>query len=285
MRLVHRFSIFTGGVLAAIVGVTTWQVPSIAAGALLHPSRRPVTAQPPSGCDDVTYEGNGVTLRGWRCRAQIERRGFVIVLHGVADNRSGVAGVFERFTRRGFDVIAYDSRAHGESGGEICTYGYHEKGDLRRVIETLPPGPIVLIGSSLGAAVALQAAAEEPRVGAVVAAEVFSDLNAIARERAPSFLPDWIIRKALRVAEVRGRFEMDRVSPAEAARMITAPVLLIHGALDTDTPPDHSRRVHAGLRGPKRLKIVDGAAHNQSLSSRAIWRDIAQWLDTSLAPH
>lgn len=267
---------------AAIVGVTTWQVPSIAAGALLHPGRRPVTSQPPSGCAAAALEGNGITLKGWMCQTPVERRGSVVFLHGVADNRSGVAGVFERFTRRGFDVVAYDSRAHGESGGDVCTYGYHEKGDLHRVIETLPPGHVVLIGSSLGAAVALQAAAEERRVSAIVAAEVFSDLSTIARERAPSFLPDWMIRKALRVAEVRGEFEVDRVAPAEAAKMITAPVLLIHGALDTDTPPDHSRRVYAGLRGPRMLRLVDGAAHNQSLSSGAIWAEIERWLADAL---
>lgn len=282
MRLRHRVSIVSGAIFAAIVGVTVWQVPSIAAGALLHPGRRPVTAQPPSECDDATFEGNGVTLKGWICRTRVERRGAVVFLHGVADNRSGVAGVFERFTRRGFDVIAYDSRAHGESGGDVCTYGYLEKGDLRRVIETLPPGHVVLIGSSLGAAVALQAAAEERRVSAIVAAEVFSDLSTIARERAPSFLPDWMIRKALRVAEVRGRFDIERVSPADAATRIVAPVLLIHGALDIDTPSDHSRRVYAGLRGPKLLRLVEGAAHNQSLSTGAIWTDIERWLGDAL---
>ena len=72
-------------------------------------------------------------------------------------------------------MIAYDSRAHGDSQGDACTYGFFEKEDLHRVIDTLGPGPVVLIGTSLGAAVALQEAADDRRVSAVVAAETFSD--------------------------------------------------------------------------------------------------------------
>jgi fermentation-respiration switch protein FrsA (DUF1100 family) len=53
-------------------------------------------------------------------------------------------------------------------------------------------------------------------------------------------------------------------------------VLLFHGEADAATPPAHSRRVLAALRGPKRLILVPGAGHNQSL--RHVWRDVEQWL-------
>jgi hypothetical protein len=59
----------------------------------------------------------------------------------------------------------------------------------------------VLLGASLGAAVALQEAAEDPRVSAVVAAETFSDLRIVAAERAPFFFTRGIIGKALKLAE------------------------------------------------------------------------------------
>ena len=41
----------------------------------------------------------------------------------------------DHFLARGFDVVAYDSRAHGESEGDVCTYGFYEKEDLRRVLD------------------------------------------------------------------------------------------------------------------------------------------------------
>jgi pimeloyl-ACP methyl ester carboxylesterase len=181
--------------------------------------------------------------------------------------------------RKGLDVVAYDSRAHGESGGDFCTYGYFEKQDLHRVIDTLGPGPVVLMGTSLGGAIALQAAAGNVRVGGVVAAEVFSDLETIARDRSPRFIPDWIIRRALRKAEERASFTAADVSPVRAARSITVPVLLVHGTRDTATTPDHSQRVLAALAGPKRLILVEGARHNESLRDAMVWRDIDRWID------
>jgi pimeloyl-ACP methyl ester carboxylesterase len=259
-------------------GAAVSQLPSLAAGGLLHPWRRPVNQPPPSGCEDKTYPGKGVALAGWQCHASGERRGTLVYLHGVADNRAAVAGIVSRFTAQGFDVVAYDSRAHGNSQGDTCTYGFYEKEDLRSVLDTLDPGPIVLIGTSLGAAVALQEAADDSRVTAVVSAEVFSDLRTVARERAPFFLTEEVIRKAFSLAEARGQFVLDQVSPVEAARRIPVPVLLIHGASDKDTVPDHSRRVYAALQGPKQLILVEGAGHNESLNRGDVWNQIDRWI-------
>jgi pimeloyl-ACP methyl ester carboxylesterase len=235
----------------------------------------------PEHCRDEIFSGDAVRLTGWRCATTLPRRGTVVYLHGVADNRASSVGAIQRLLPRGFDVIAYDSRAHGSSGGTSCTYGYYEKGDLSRVLDTVPPGPVVLVGSSLGAAVALQAAAIDSRVTGVVAAETFSDLATVARERAPAFLPESAIRRAFRIAEEQGRFSVEAVAPATDARHIRVPVLLLHGAADTETPPSHSERVYANLPGRKRLILVPGAHHNQSLTETT-WRDAVEWIESML---
>lgn len=95
----------------------------------------------------------------------------------------------------------------------------------------------MLLGTSLGAAVALQEAARDARVTAVIAAETFSDLRTIATERAPFFFTSGIIARAFQVAEQQGRFSVDAVSPLIAATEITVPVLLIHGEADTTRHP------------------------------------------------
>ncbi len=240
-----------------------------------------MTVPAPAGCEAATFSGDGLALKGWRCRTPASRRGTIIYLHGIADNRSSSEGVIRRFGPRGFDVIAYDSRAHGESEGAACTYGFFEKEDLRRVADGFASAPVVLIGSSLGAAVALQEAPGDPRVAAVVAAEAFSDLRTVATERAPFVFSRGTIARAFRLAEREGHFAVDAVSPLTAAPRIRVPVLLIHGAADVDTPPDHSRRIFAALAGPKRLILVPGAAHNQSLNGD-VWRQVEQWLDEQL---
>ncbi len=203
-------------------------------------------------------------------------------LHGIADNRMSAAGIIERFETHGLDVVAYDSRAHGDSDGAVCTYGFYEKKDLSRVLDAMPAGPIILVGTSLGAAVALQAAAEETRITGVVAAEVFSDLVTVVRERAPFVFTTGLIQRAIDLAEERGRFQAGEVSPVVAARKVRVPVLLIHGEADVDTPPDHSRRVFTALSGQKRLIIVPGARHNESLRGD-VWNEIESWVDMMLA--
>ena len=185
-RLTRRIAVAVFSLVASALAVASCQLHSIGAGALLFPSKRAARTQVPAGCVERTFRGADVALTGWHCASPSQpHRGVVVYLHGIADNRSSAAGVATRFTSRGFDFVAYDSRAHGVSEGEHCTYGYYEKHDLRHVLDELGAGRVVLIGHSLGAAVALQTAAIEPRVSATVAAASFSDLRTIATERAP----------------------------------------------------------------------------------------------------
>lgn len=277
----HRKLLSIIGILVLVaLAILVSQLPLIASQLILHPFKRPVISSPPPGCNAVILQGEGIALQGWRGDATGKHRGTVIYLHGVADNRASSAGVMQRFQKRGFDVMAYDSRAHGDSGGDACTYGYFEKQDLRKVLETVRPGPVVLIGSSLGAAVALQLAAEEPRISAVVSAESFSDLRTVATDRAPFFFTAGMIEKSLKLAEVHGHFQVDAASPFLAAKSIKVPVLVIHGADDVDTSPDHARRIFDELKGPKQLMLVPGAAHNQSLNSGDVWGEIEGWIDS-----
>jgi dipeptidyl aminopeptidase/acylaminoacyl peptidase len=55
-------------------------------------------------------------------------------------------------------------------------------------------------------------------------------------------------------------------------------VLLVHGELDHETAPEHSRRILAALKGDKRLLLVPGAGHNDALRPE-VWKEIDGWLD------
>jgi uncharacterized protein len=264
--------------IAAAIPVASCQLHSIGAGALLFPAKRVVRTPTPPGCVERSFAGHIVNLVGWQCASPTQpRKGVVVYLHGIADNRSSAAGIVDRFVSRGFDLIAYDSRAHGASEGEHCTYGYYEKLDLRRVLDQVGADDVVLIGHSLGAAVALQTAAIDPRIRAVVAAASYSDLRTIATERAPFIFTPGSIAGAFKRAEQDANFRVDEVSPVNAAANITVPVLLIHGEADRNTAPSHSQRIHAALRGPKKLLLVPRAGHNDVLHGE-VWKEIEDWL-------
>lgn len=256
--------------------------PSWGAGALLHPPRRALPLPRPTDAQDVTLQGYGVVLRGWLFRKPQVSRGTVIFLHGSADNRASGIGAARHLLQRGFTVLAYDSRAHGESEGRACTYGFFEKRDLHRVIDSVGERPIILLGTSLGAAVALQAAADDDRIGGVIAVAAFSDLRTVATERAPFFATRSEIDQAFRAAEQQAGFTVDAVSPVAAAPRIRAPVLLIHGANDRETPPEHSCRIYQALRGDKRLLIVPRRGHNDAITSE-VWKILDEWMATRVA--
>jgi alpha-beta hydrolase superfamily lysophospholipase len=236
--------------------------PSWGAGALLHPGKTIATDRSNRPHDTLWFNGSGVRLKGWWFKTTKPRRGTIVYLHGVADNRGSSSSIADHFVPRGFDVIAFDSRAHGESEGDACTYGYYEKGDLSRVLDKISgSGPIVLVGTSLGAAVALQTAAEDNRVAVIIAVATFSDLRTVASERAPFFAS-----------------KVDEVSPALAAARIGIPVLVMHGKSDKETPPSHSVRVYDALRGPKELLLVPHAGHNDSINENT-WTAIDAWIE------
>jgi alpha-beta hydrolase superfamily lysophospholipase len=283
-----RRTVLGGTVIVAIAIVSliaaeaSSRVPAVAANGLLHPMRRSVLQRMPENCVDATFSGAGVVLRGWRCRAVGHPRGTIVYLHGVADNRGSASNVIRRYAPKGFDVIAYDSRAHGDSEGSNCTYGYFEKDDLRRIVGEIEEGPIILLGNSLGAAIAIQAAAGHPRISAVIAVETFSDLRTIGRERAPIILTNGMIARAFELAETLGAFDVDAVSPVQAAKNVRVPVLLIHGTADRDTLTSHSERVMSALAGPKRIILVEGAGHNESLRGEKIWVEIDRWIEDTI---
>jgi len=272
----------TAGIVIVAGAVAATELPAIGANALLHPARRPATIAAPEGCVTRTFATADTTLTGWICDGAAPRRGTLVYLHGVADNRESGVGVIQRFVPRGLTVVAYDSRAHGDSPGEACTYGYFEQVDLHRVLDTVA-APIVLVGNSLGAAVALQEAAHDRRVAAIVAIAPFSDLRTIATERAPLVFTHGIIERAFARAEADAHFRVDEVSPVIAAREVRAAVLLVHGAADVDTPPAHSARIASALTGPKQLMIIPELRHNDVLPAR-VWDDIERWIIEHTSP-
>jgi len=276
------------GMRAGLLAVVAWLAsgclpPEWGAAAILHPYRRSLVGEPALPYEAISFRSDdGLVLRGWLFRAQGARRGLIVYLHGIADNRRSGVGLARRYAPQGYDVLVYDSRGHGASDGTVCTYGFYEKRDLSRALDLAQAmtgaKDAIVFGSSLGAAVALQAAAVEPRIRAVVAQSSFADLETIIRDRAPFIATAGDVAKAIALAESEGRFRAADVSPCTAAGRIHVPVLLIHGEQDHETAPAHSRRIYEALTGPRRLVVVPGAGHNDVLGREEVWQVIGAWL-------
>jgi len=133
------------------------------------------------------------------------------------------------------------------------------------------------MGTSMGAAVALQAAASDRRISAVISIAAFADLRTAATERAPFIASRRNLEDAFRLAETTAKFRVDDLSPVAAAAKITVPVLLIHGDHDAETPYAHALKIFAALHDPKRLITIPGGGHRGGLTP-AVWTRVDQWV-------
>src|SRR5258708_22312574 len=140
--LIDFILLFFPPLLAALAG---W----LAAPAFLHPIRRELTpdlireAGASFAFTGATREDfdvrapDGALLRGWKVRPKKPNGSWVLLFHGVADNRIGVVGQSEFLLRAGYSVVMMDARSHGASGGPIATYGWLERNDTRAIIDEL----------------------------------------------------------------------------------------------------------------------------------------------------
>jgi alpha-beta hydrolase superfamily lysophospholipase len=248
----------------------------------LAPDRREETAQmlARTGAtkeDFAVTTTEGVELRGWKVFPPAPNGDWVLLFHGVADNRTGTLGYAEFLLRRGYSVAMMDARAHGASGGEMATYGWKERYDTVAVTNALYSTENVrhlyAMGVSMGAAIALQSAAVEPRIEGVVAEDPFADLREVSYDYAglqfSSFLGKTLFRPAsiagLQAMAKAGGFNPDDVSPVKAVAARAFPVLLICGTRDHTIPCRHAERIYAAARGAKELWVVNGAEHASAL--------------------
>ncbi len=240
----------------------------------LHPPRRAVPANRCSRTVDITA-ADGSILRGWFFTPAKPTGNSVLILHGIADSRASQLGLAKVFLGHGYTVLAPDSRGHGESGGDIATYGLLEADDVHRwvswLIDDQHPRHVFGIGESLGGAVLIESLAVEPRFSAIVAESAYSSFERIARDRVAEKLPfPQPVGRLLAAPPVwagflyaRLRYGLDfrAASPEAAIARSATPVLLIHGLNDTQTPPEHSRILAGKNPRSTTLWLVPGAGH------------------------
>ena len=188
----------------------------------------------------------------------------VLLCHGNAgtmSHRLERAALMQRHL--GVSVLLFDYRGYGRSKGRPDERGTYRdaRAAYRFLTETkgLPADRIVLFGESLGAAVATQIALEKP-ARALVLESPFASIPDMARAKFPALPPLGPL--------IRTRY--DNVRKIAALKM---PLLVLHGDQDTLIPIDQGRRVFAAAPEPKRLLVIEGAAHNDTyaVGGEAYW--------------
>lgn len=203
----------------------------------------------------------------------------VVFSHGISYTFHGSIKYLYVFRKLGFNVLLYDHRFHGRSGGRNTTFGYYEKYDLKAVADWAfqkqgGAGIVGVHGESLGGAIALQYAAIDERAAFVVSDCSFSDLTELLKYRldydyhlpAPLFIP-----LADFFCTLLSGMSFSTVSPIRDVRILQLPVLFIHGKEDRYIPPEMSQRLfNAKVLGIRQIYLVPDARHADSFTKHPI---------------
>lgn len=200
----------------------------------------------------------------------------VIICHGITYSLFGSMKYARIFLDLGFNVMTYDHRNHGKSGGKDTTFGHYEKYDLKAikewVLKRTGEGTIVgLHGESMGAAIALQYLAMDENISFCIADCGFSDLKELLKIRVNNdfHLPAFpFMDIAALITRIRTGMSFADISPVKTVGTVKTPVMFVHGSEDWYVPAFMSRKMYEAKKtGSRKLLVVPGAAHASSIAT------------------
>jgi pimeloyl-ACP methyl ester carboxylesterase len=204
---------------------------------------------------------------GWRPEA-----GAVLLSHGTNGNVSTwqrLAGRWQKEVHRA--VLVYDYPGYGKSGGRPSEQGCYAAAECAFAFLTqqkkVPPRQVILVGSSLGSAMATELAVRhDNRLLVLVGA--FTSFPDVAQARVPCYPSRWLVHNRLdnlaRIAHIRG------------------PVFLVHGTEDGVVPFWMGQRLHSRAPRPRRFYAIAGHRHSHPHDA-AFFAAVRAFLDQTRA--
>ncbi|MEB3293577.1 MAG: alpha/beta hydrolase [Synechococcales bacterium] len=181
----------------------------------------------------------------------------VILYHCGAGNNRGDRNYIARIAalrQLGFSVLIFDYRGYGNSEGSFpheaqlyqdsqAAWSYLTQ--TRRI----PAQQIVIYGESLGGAIALALAIQQPEAGGVILQSTFTSMTEVVQQKTwAAVIPvDWILT--------------ERFDSLRRIRSLQMPVLLLHGQADPIIPFAMSQQLYNAAPEPKALQLIPGGGH------------------------
>ena len=233
----------------------------------LHPPRRIPQGKtlhkysiPYQSVDLITEDG--IRLSAWYTPS---RKGALILLaHGYGNDRP--EWVYEMLARKGYGVLAWDARAHGESDGKISTFGYLEVLDVKAALDYALAQPAVehigAWGGSMGAATLVRATARFPEIEALFIDSSFTSMQ----DELDYLVPYPLINPLAKfITQLRTGVNIDDISPVnDIGKISPRPVYIVQSTGDTVAPPDSGEKLFKAAGEPRFLWVEENAPHLQT---------------------
>lgn len=259
------------GLLGAFI---LYQVVVIVLTTVLWRNRRVPSQRTPESLgvpfSDVRFPtANGRTLHGWWIPCDQTPRPTLILVHGWGRNAERMLPYIAILRPMGYHLLAFDARHHGASDrdGHASMKKFSE--DIRAALDMLAGQPAVdadrvgVLGLSVGGSAAIHAAANEPRLRAVVTVGAFAHPREAMLEM--GFGKFWLapaMPLVFRFMEWRVGARFDDLAPERQITRVAGRVLLIHGERDTVVPASDAHRLARAAQGHAEVWVLPGRGHS-----------------------
>ena len=255
-------------------------VPYAEAYSLLHKPRLSIKRFPADAgiahYEDVQFTtSDGLKLKGWYIPPQNGK--VVIFVHGLGGNREELLDEASLAIAKGYGALLFDSRASGESEGDVSTLGYSERLDIHAAVDFVhaqagADAPLALFGHSMGTGSVLLAAVEIPGLRAVIVESAFQSVEDNVNEgvKVLTGLPPFPFAPlVVFFGQRQTGLDIRAVRPIDLVAKISPTALLfIHGDQDATLPVRNSYALYAAAKEPKQLYILPGVGHTGFLKAQ-----------------
>ena len=200
----------------------------------------------------IPVGADGDFVSAWWMPAPSADAPALLFLHGARWNLTGSARRIARYRQLGFSVLAIDYRGFGKSSGDVPSedMAYEDaRAAWQRLLALAPNARHYVYGHSLGGAIAIEVARNNPQVDGLILESTFTSIRDMARQYAWGWLPVGLVLT-------------QRFDSLEKIGEVRAPTLFVHGKEDRLVPSSMSEQLFAASRAAKRLVLVDGAGHS-----------------------
>lgn len=225
------------------------------------------TTQPTAPYKTITM-GSHPQLHAWWIPTEQAPQGIAIFFHGYSSSKSSQIERARVLRSLGYHTFLVDFRGHGDSEGLQTSIGYHEAYDVQTAyeyIKTYYDLPITMFGTSMGA-VSITKAIKQYHLDVknIVLECPYGSLSDAVYSRFENMkLPTVLLPELLLFwGGVQANMNSWNLNTVDYAKSITVPALILYGAQDPKVRRHEIDAVFQALKGPKKLEILEKAAHD-----------------------
>jgi alpha-beta hydrolase superfamily lysophospholipase len=268
----RRVLAWAGAVLVALFLGGYASISLLTADRLTRPTNRPLNIDPHELSERAlpwsTRTADGITLRGWYLPSD-KHRHLLVLVHGMWSSWLEMASLGRDLYHRGFDVLLFDLRGHGQSDPSRLYLGRREQADIRAVMSWAQDHGFACdrvgwLGYSMGGSTLLMEAARNPWIQVAVIDSPYGDLPRLLDVQLTkhSGLPRWFNPGILLAARLVYGVRTDDLVPIRFARFWgERPLLLIHGESDTIVPVSQAHELARTLGSSCLTLTLPGVDH------------------------